>query len=152
MPVYRSSVVDFFLSSHGSTCLPCVLGSGKTLSQRIRSSPYWIEMIFDRAAGGIKSTHVDALLLSLASAKIIEVRRVNGEDQWGMVMTKPNNKDAGVPTYTEDGFWRGVNVHHEGRARKHDATLLLNTAVNVTEENDSVDSASDDDGSTSNLK
>lgn len=45
-----------------------------------------MEKIFDRAAGGLKVRHVEALLLSLASANIIEVQRVHNVDRWNVTI------------------------------------------------------------------
>ena len=141
LPVYRSCLVEFFQSTHGSECFPWELSSRGKLSQKIRKSAYWLERIFDRAAGGIKATHIDALLLSLASANIIEVQRVQGEDRWNI---KRSKADGGTPNYRKDEYWRGVNLHDEKRGRKRDAELLLKKNKPVEDE-DGTESVSDSD-------
>ena len=117
------------------------------MSQRIQKSPYWIEKIFDRAASGIKKTHVDALLLSLASANLLEIQRIHNEDRWNIARTKhPYNADAGKPVYFSLDAWRGINLYSEGRARKRNAQLVAQVAKDTLDddENKSEESSDDD--------
>ena len=91
----------------------------------------------------MKKTQVDALLLSLASANILELQRANDEDQWNIARTKhPYNADAGTPVYLSLDAWRGVNLYSEGRARKRNAELILQTAHDAmdSDENNSDES------------
>ena len=145
--MYRSSVVEFFTSSLGSNRLPCNLDDGPSLSKRIKRSTYWLEKIFDRAAGGVNYTHVDAFLLSLAAAKILEVQRVDGKDRWNVCRNNPYNADAGTANYLNDDNWIGINRHDETRPRKRNAHLLLNTQNSSHREdnNDDVSDGSSDD-------
>lgn len=146
LPIYRSSVVEFFTSAHGAKCLPCVLGNGKTLTQRIKSSPYWLEMIFDRAASGIKTTHIDALLLSLASANILTIERVHDEDRWCVMRTVA---ESGTPNYLRSEVWTGVNLHDEQRTRRRDASLIWKKKTSTAEksivDDKNIEEDSDDD-------
>ena len=111
----------------------------------MKKSPYWIEKIFDRAAGGVKMTHVDALLLSLASANILVVQRVDSVDRWNIARTNnPYNADVGSPIYTDVEAWKGVNLHCENRVRKRNAELLLKVATtNKSTESDAGSNESD---------
>ena len=133
LPVYRSSVVEFFTSTLGSNSLPCRIGDGPSLSRRIKGSPYWVEKIFDRASSGIKMTHVDALILSLTAARILEVQKVNDHFRWNVRRNNPYNADAGVANYLSDDNWKGVNLHNENRVRKRKAELLLNKRNNPSQ-------------------
>ena len=73
-----------FIEKRGNCSLEEILKDEKELQDvliqffdtlsKMKGSTYWMERIFDRAAGGIKTSQVDALLLSLASAGIIEVQ------------------------------------------------------------------------------
>ena len=72
----------------------------------------------------MKVTHVDALLLTLASAKIIEIQ-VNKSDRWNLCRTSSHHADAGVPAFQNNERWQGVNLHDEGRPRRRNADLLL---------------------------
>ena len=125
LPVYKSSLVEFFTSTHGSNCFPCPLDAEKSLGQRIKRSPFWIETLFDRSAKGVKKTHVDALLLSLACAGIITIQRINDEDRWDVARTSPGNVQAGTPVYLSDNAWSGINLHYENRKRVRDPSEQL---------------------------
>ena len=92
----------------------------------------------------MKKTNVDALLLSLASAGLIEIQRVHNEDRWNVARTSPSNLQAGTPLYMNDDAWSGINLHDERRKRVRNPNELL--AKPTTEEDDdkSEDEDSDD--------
>ena len=71
-------------------------------------------------------THVDALVLSLTAARILEVQKVNDHHRWKIMRNNPYNADAGVANYTSDEHWKGINLHDKHRVRKRNAELLLN--------------------------
>ena len=75
--------------------------------RKLEKSAYWLERIFYCAAGGIKITHIDTLLLSLASADIIEVKCVHWDDQWNIKRSGAEHANAGTPNYQKDENWRG---------------------------------------------
>lgn len=103
--IYCSSNCDFFQSSHCANCFPCNIGSGKKLSQKIKRSPYWIKFFY-RSAGGVKVVHVDTLLITLASANIIKLQRVNKSKWWNLSRTSPCHADAG---------YRRIKIRRDGR-------------------------------------
>lgn len=54
LPMYKSGLGEFFISTHGSNCIPCPLDVDKSLGQRMKSSPFWIGKIFDRSTKAVK--------------------------------------------------------------------------------------------------
>ena len=92
-------------------------------------------------------THVDALVLSLASANIVEVQRTNNIDRWNICRTHPSNAETGVARYHDKDTWAGINLHSEDRRRRRNADLLLNKPVRdpATTESDSDSTTSDED-------
>ena len=68
---------------------------------------YWLEHIFDRAAGGLKRTQVDGLFLSLAAVGILKMEK----NKHGIVVWKLLWDTHGLLAYNVDSKWVGLNSH-----------------------------------------
>ena len=78
----------------------------------------------DRAKSGIKKTHVDALFFSLATAKILDLEKVDGVISWNLCY----HRDVANPLndkrkYNIDDSWKGVNVFDINRPRRRVPTV-----------------------------
>lgn len=95
----------------------------------------------------MKVKHVDALVLSLASAGIIEIQCIHQTDRWNIGRTNPGNADAGVPKYQNKNSREGMNMHDENRQRRRNAKLLIKIRSKQDEVlgSDSVSESSDSD-------
>jgi hypothetical protein len=71
LPVYRSSVVAFLEYLMQTGKCPHIIDYKSPISSLLVGSPFWEEMLFDRAAGVMSRLQVDALFLSLTAAGIV---------------------------------------------------------------------------------
>ena len=77
--------VAFLQSSKGCDVLPFESNNKPNISSILWGDKYWMEKIFDRAAGGLKRTHLDALFLSLEAARVLcAEKRKGGTMQWNI--------------------------------------------------------------------
>jgi hypothetical protein len=116
LPVYKESVIQFFTSSVGGESLPYVLDGKrrKNVSDILWGKTFWIETIFDRAASGIKRTHVDALFFSLAAAGIVDIEKsLSGVIRWNLCW-----ENITTPSYNNNDKWLGINLHSAQRIRR----------------------------------
>jgi len=113
LPFYRVSLVRFLQSSKGREYIPFVSGT-KLVSDMLWGDSYWLEQIFDRAAGGLKRTQVDGLFLSLAAVGILKMEK----NKHGIVVWNLAWDTHDSPAYNVDSKWVGLNLHDPARVRK----------------------------------
>ena len=129
LPVYRSSVVLFleFLMQSGQ--LPQEIDPKLPVSAILAGNKFWLETIFDRAAGGIYRMHVDSLFLSLIAAGMIKMSMQNNELQWVIAReyypsgTSIIESRLGRPIYKSDYVWDGIHLFSENRMRRRQSGL-----------------------------
>lgn len=75
------------------------------------------------------------MILSLATARILEIRWKHNEDHWDIGRM---DLIAGSHIYSNVDAWRGVNLQNKNRVRKRDVELLLheNISTNESDKND----------------
>ena len=119
LPIYQQSLVCFFQSSKGRDRIP-FCDSTKLISDVLWGDAYWLEKIFDRAAGGMRRAQVDALFLSLAAVGIMKMEKAKGGTiRWNIGWSKDD-----TPLYNKSLVWRGINLHHHARPRRRNHFLM----------------------------
>ena len=113
LPIYKESLIRFFQSSTGRDRIPFE-DSTKLVSDVLWGDAYWLEHIFDRAAGGMKRTQVDALFLSLAAVGIMKIEKARG----GVIRWNIGWNADDTPLYNNNDVWLGINLHNNTRARR----------------------------------
>ena len=123
LPIYKHELIRFFESSIGRALLPCVIEKNSSIGDIIWGKAYWVESIFDRAMSGIKKRNVDSVFLSLAAARLIQIKRVNDTVQrWELVWL-----DQDTPAYSRDENWEGVNLFDPSKPRSRIPTTETKT-------------------------
>jgi hypothetical protein len=74
LPVFRYSVISFIDWLTATAKLPFPIDSKQQISLLLMLSTYWKEMIFDKASSLVSCSNMDALILSLAAAGILEIK------------------------------------------------------------------------------
>ncbi len=140
LPVYRSGIIGFldFMTLTGK--LPQGIDGKASISSLLAGSAFCKETIFDRATSSILRMQVDALFLSLAASRIIQLWPKNETLQWDIVCEYNNvyNNDSsfieahiGVPTYKRsDDAWWGIHLFSEFRVRRRNPVPLSTTINN----------------------
>ncbi len=125
LPVYHSGVEAFLKYLMQTGKFPHVVDYKSPILSLIAGSPFWKEMLFNCAAGGISRLQVDALFLSLTAAGIIQLLTNNQSTQWSIehVYAGSNNgiieATIGVPLfYKRDDVCRGINLFCEDRVHR----------------------------------
>ena len=119
LPVYQSSIVAYLLSGAGSVIKGKEFSPVLKISDALWGNNYWMERIFDRAAGGLYRKHMDALFLSLIAAEIIVSKKRQGKLTWALARdTVPGDDRGGGPKFLNDELWSGMHLHPSDRKRK----------------------------------
>ena len=135
-------MIRFFQSSKGRDRIP-FQDSTKLVSDVLWGDAYWLETIFDRAAGGMKRTQVDALFLSLAAVGIMKLEKAKG----GILRWNIGWNVDDTPMYMNPQIWIGMNLHNQTRVRKR-KPLVDGGVVAVARDavdDDDVDAVDNDD-------
>ena len=119
LPIFRSQLTRLFDSNTGRNVFPFPVDGKKPLSSVLSSRPYWVEWIFDRAAGSILVRNIDALFLSLVANNIIQMEKNrSGDLVWNLGWI-----DNITPVYKNDTAWDGIHLRHEDSTRNRTVEL-----------------------------
>ena len=100
-------------SNTGRNVFPFPVDDKKPLSSILSTRPYWVEWIFDKAAGSVLVRNINALLFSLIANNIIQMEKNRSGDLiWNLGWI-----DNVTPVYKTDKAWEGIHLRDEGSAR-----------------------------------
>ena len=113
LPVFRSEITRLLDSNTGRSIFPYPVDVKKPLSTILSTRPYWVEWIFDKAAGSVLVRHINALLFSLIANNIIRMEKNrSGDLVWNLGWIDNLN-----PRYKSDECWIGIHLRDEDSPR-----------------------------------
>ena len=113
LPVYASSVADFFDSSSVRDKLPLV-ATHNSLTDLLWKESSWINLIFDKSKNSIGKFNVESLLLQLISAKMIVVTYKNNNIIYNVNRVRDQiNQHREIPLYHSSDAWKGIHTYNE---------------------------------------
>jgi len=111
MPVSRYGLSIFFRRETNI----CQEATYDNLIKLVWDNETWIEQIFDKKKGTINKYNVEAMLLQLIAADILDARRYRGIFKW--TLARESNSATSPFNYEKESVWCGINLISEQKRK-----------------------------------
>ncbi len=136
LPVFWSSVIEFIEWMTATSKLPFKIENKIQVSSYLMMSPYWKEMIFDKASGSVSRSNINALLLSLTATGVLDIEHTIDGCMWIVGREAPLVQHShsritlveamiGIAKNTKDDYWVGIQQHPLTRIRVRSPEIPL---------------------------